>query len=535
MIGSRQTRGDAEGATGRKWTGGARGEGHAIILRSGPGAGGAAVSATKPVAGVGPGRPGRAPGSDPTSVLQGIGPIFGPETEFIEDRFHELGNQLGRFVGMEERLSKMVQGANRLVQMVKQITQQQKQILNSLTQKDGRRLVGRGTRGAHKSLLHEAVMNAVMGLGSHCTEIEEKIEEKIRIEEQCVKAVLTRTNAEETEPDIVLEPKPGPPSRSLRGMPTNGRILERLIISHRLWRIVPFNFEIYPGIRMNVPPGKLNWKTTYNEYRTFKITEDRLAIPYVGMDDENINPPQLSFNSYDQTSGVTRMTLRGRVRVFQTTDIKPDMSEQTRTLIGYPLNPTGRSGLHGRGLLPHWGPNHAVHIALTRLHPDGLVRAGLPVIQVAVLYRNQNYCLPWYLLDHRADCEFHECTPNVVRAFITRRLYHVIEDKTEAKNALGALKSADMSLVYTGFLQDHLNADHAWIETIFMNIQQNPELVLPAQFLQVFLENDHTEQVVWIDVCRQLGMRVSHDELLYRLAIHRKVFYDESISAEDYQ
>ncbi|TPP65197.1 putative Transient receptor potential cation channel subfamily m member [Fasciola gigantica] len=305
MIGSRQTRVDAEGASGRKWTGGKRGDGHAIILRAGPGAGGgaAAVAAAKGAAGVGPGH---AAGGDPTSLLQGIGPIFGPETEFIEDRFHELGNQLSRFVGIEERLSKMVQGANRLVQVVKQISQQQKQIMTSLIPNDGRRLVGRGTRGAHKSLLHEAVMNAVMGLGSHCTEIEEKIEEKIRIEEQCVKAVLTRTGAEEDEPDIVLEPKPGPPSRSVRGVPTTGRILERLIVSHRLWRIVPFNFEIYPGIRMNVPQAKTNWKTTYNEYRTFKITEDRLAIPYPGMDDENVNPAHVTFNSYDETSGVTR-------------------------------------------------------------------------------------------------------------------------------------------------------------------------------------------------------------------------------------
>lgn len=127
MIGSRQTRGDAEGASGRKWTGGARGDSHAIILRSGPGTGGGAgtVGAAKGAPGVGPGR---AAGSDPSSILQGIGPIFGPETEFIEDRFHELGNQLSRFSGMEERLSKMVKGANRLVQVVKQISQQQRQV-----------------------------------------------------------------------------------------------------------------------------------------------------------------------------------------------------------------------------------------------------------------------------------------------------------------------------------------------------------------------------------------------------------------------
>lgn len=75
-----------------------------------------------------------------------------------------------------------------------------------------------------------------------------------------MKAVLTRTNAEENEADVVLGPKPGPPSHSVHGAPKTGRILERLVVSHRVWRIVPFNFETYPGIRMNVPQGKSNWK-----------------------------------------------------------------------------------------------------------------------------------------------------------------------------------------------------------------------------------------------------------------------------------
>ncbi|KAG5451156.1 hypothetical protein CSKR_201349, partial [Clonorchis sinensis] len=120
MIGSRITRADAEGAGAHKWTGGGRGDAHAIILRAGAGAGAAAGAKGLGVAAaVGRG--------DPSSMLQGIGPIFGPETEFIEHRFQEFGNQLSRFSGMEERLSKMVQAANSLVRTMKQVTQQQAQ------------------------------------------------------------------------------------------------------------------------------------------------------------------------------------------------------------------------------------------------------------------------------------------------------------------------------------------------------------------------------------------------------------------------
>ncbi|TGZ57789.1 hypothetical protein CRM22_009848 [Opisthorchis felineus] len=527
MIGSRITRADAEGAGAHKWTGGGRGDAHAIILRSGAGAGAAAGAKGLGVAAtVGRG--------DPSSMLQGIGPIFGPETEFIEHRFQEFGNQLSRFSGMEERLAKMVQAANSLVRTMKQVTQQQAQMILTLNPTDGRRLVGLGRkRGGSTStnLILEAVTKAVAGLGSHCSDIEERIEEKIRIEEQCVKAVLTRTNAEDLEPDVVLEAKQqGPPSRGPRGAPTTGKILERLIISHRLWRIVPFNFETYPGIRMNVPPDKLNWKVPYPEYRTFRITEDRLSIPYVGMDDgADVSPQNLPYNDYDSPHGVSRKATRGRVRVFRKSN-----SAETSQLVGLPLNPSGRSGLQGKGLLPHWGPNHAVTVALTRAHPDGIVWNDLPVIQVAVLCRNQNFCLPWYLIDHRADCEFHECTPNVIRALFTRRVYNLIPDRDEAKAILTSLKAANISLVSTGFLHDHLNADHAWIETVFLNIQENPQNAFRPELLQVFLENDTSEQVIWLDVCHQIGMRSSHDELLRRLALHCKAYFNEELGQEEY-
>ncbi|KAF8560827.1 hypothetical protein P879_08510, partial [Paragonimus westermani] len=539
MIGSRRTRADGEGAGARKWTGGGtRGEGHAIILRTvGGGTSGTAAATAK-----GLGRDtavGRGGGVDASSLLQGIGPIFGPETMFIEDRFVELGNQLGRFVTMEEKLSKIVQTANGLVKALGQVTQQQKQVINSLHPKDGRRLVGRGQRldpSSRKNRIIEAVSNAVAGLSSHCNDIEEKIEEKIRIEKQCVKAVLTRSNADDLEPDVVLQAsQSGPPSRGPRATPLTGRILERVLLSHRLWRIVPFNFEIYPGIRMNVPIEMLNWKVPYKEYRPFKITEDRLAIPYPGMDDgPEVIPQQLPYNEYDSQRGVSRMTCRGRVRVYRKTPgSKPAIDEATN-LIGLPLNPTGRSGLRDKGLLPHWGPNHAITIALTRPHPDGLIQAGLPVIQVAALFRNQNFCLPWYLTDHRADCEFHECTPNIMKAFFTRRIHNLVSDPTEAKAILTSLKAADISLVYAGFLHDHLNADHAWIETVFLNIHQNNEQPLRPELLEAFLEDDKSERVVWLNICHQLGMRSSHDELLRQLAIHRKAFFHEELVGNDY-
>lgn len=46
---------------------------------------------------------------------------------------------------------------------------------------------------------------------------------------------------------------------------------------------------------------------------------------------------------------------------------------------GRPLNPRGRTGLRGRGLLGRWGPNHAIDLLLTRDHP---VTRGLQVVVI---------------------------------------------------------------------------------------------------------------------------------------------------------
>ena len=45
------------------------------------------------------------------------------------------------------------------------------------------------------------------------------------------------------------------------------------------------------------------------------------------------------------------------------------MAELDCDAYGRPLNPRGRTGVDGRGLLGKWGPNHAADPIVTRLHP----------------------------------------------------------------------------------------------------------------------------------------------------------------------
>ncbi|CAH8478064.1 unnamed protein product [Dicrocoelium dendriticum] len=36
-----------------------------------------------------------------------------------------------------------------------------------------------------------------------------------------------------------------------------GRVIELLVSGHCVWQLAPFNFEKYPGMRMNVSPEKM--------------------------------------------------------------------------------------------------------------------------------------------------------------------------------------------------------------------------------------------------------------------------------------
>lgn len=80
-----------------------------------------------------------------------------------------------------------------------------------------------------------------------------------------MQAVMTNTDTVYIAPDVVTKPARQPPSRRPEAAPANGTVLERLICSHRLWRILPFNFERRPGMRVNIPDRLVDWKVSHVE------------------------------------------------------------------------------------------------------------------------------------------------------------------------------------------------------------------------------------------------------------------------------
>lgn len=105
--------------------------------------------------------------------------------------------------------------------------------------------------------------------------------------------------------------------------------------------------------RSQVPDEKVSWLVQWPDYKPVEYTAGSvLAQPSWAdppMGERNFSP---KFNEED--GHVERRSQNGLYEVES----------------GRPRNPTGRTGLVGRGLLGRWGPNHAADPILTRWKND---------------------------------------------------------------------------------------------------------------------------------------------------------------------
>ncbi|CDS42162.1 transient receptor potential cation channel [Echinococcus multilocularis] len=307
-----------------------------------------------------------------------------------------------------------------------------------------------------------------------------------------------------------------------------GRTLQRNIAGHRLWRFAPFNFEKYPGMRMNVPPDKTAWTTRYPDYFAYDSSEETVLYPdETAHDGENFQHGvsfgssailrSIPFNTYDSKNRIRRQSLLGRYRLDPNT--------------GAPLNPMGRTGLLGKGLLPHWGPNHSIVIVVTQWsrNPKSgtpVLRGNKGVLQVIALERNKRFCLPWFFTDHESRCDYDECVPTVVRAYFAQRARAVCSEK-RADRLLRRLDKADVTQIFKGYLDDQLNADGGWLETVVLNFHEGEGR--GAQFtddiFKVFAESAADERVRWIEVAHNSNLRTSHNYILKSVAEIKGAFY----------
>jgi ADP-ribose pyrophosphatase len=120
---------------------------------------------------------------------------------------------------------------------------------------------------------------------------------------------------------------------------------------------------------------------------------------------------------------------------------------------GRPLNPRGRCGIAGRGLLGKWGPNFAADPIITRINNK------FGDIEMLAVQRRDNgqWAIPGGMVDKGED--------------VSRTLARELAEETGVK--------LDMSVadpVYRGFVDDPRTTDHAWIETTVKHLHLEGEV-----------------------------------------------------------
>lgn len=109
---------------------------------------------------------------------------------------------------------------------------------------------------------------------------------------------------------------------------------------------------------------------------------------------------------------------------------------------GRPLNPIGRTGLAGRGLLGKWGPNYAADPIITRFNRE----TGFLELLAVQRRDNGQWAIPGGMVDRGEE--------------VSRTLVRELREETGVE-----LDMAQGTLTYQGYVDDPRNTDHAWMET----------------------------------------------------------------------
>lgn len=171
-----------------------------------------------------------------------------------------------------------------------------------------------------------------------------------------------------------------------------------------------------------------------------------------------------------------------------------------------PLNPVGRTGVKGRGLLGKWGPNFAADPIVTRIHPE-----NDDLVQVVVIQRKDggDWALPGGMVDKG------ELVSQTVRREFIEEAGNISDPEEKAKFAHDVKKLfSSGTVIYRGYVDDPRNTDNAWMETAAFHFHCGEDL---AKSLKLEAGDD-AAAVKWIDAndhCYDfVNLYASHKEMV---------------------
>ncbi|KAH8851887.1 Transient receptor potential cation channel subfamily M member 2 [Schistosoma japonicum] len=202
-------------------------------------------------------------------------------------------------------------------------------------------------------------------------------------------------------------------------------------------------------------------------------------------------------------------------------------------ITGYPRNPGGRTGVSGKGNLPQWGANSAIIIVITRRSGEfssGLndrIKESFRVIAHKISLGSQ---LPWYLVQHPTHCNLKVCVQEVFCVATQNCMGRLTKLKPEKRaileQTLDKFNRLPIKIIYSGYIDDTVNTDNAWIEPIVVHRHITDPGIDCDELLQLFAVEG--AQVIWLDPEDKVGMRPSHEKILQKVEKRMQSYLDTS-------
>ncbi|KZC09975.1 ADP-ribose pyrophosphatase, mitochondrial [Dufourea novaeangliae] len=262
--------------------------------------------------------------------------------------------------------------------------------------------------------------------------------------------------------------------------------------------------------RFEVPENKVPWDIEYPEYKpaqhTASVLKDKpWADPEIG--EPSFEP---KWNSLDKN--VNRKSFTEDYIINEN---------------GYPLNPVGRTGITGRGLLGRWGPNHAADSIVTRWKrlSSGALKVNectnKPILQFVAIQRQDSgeWAIPGGMIDPGETV-----SATLKREFMEEAMNALEKDNTSREELERSLKEffEKGEEIYEGYVDDPRNTDNAWMETVALNFHDEDGSIVGQITL---IAGDDARNVKWLDIDGKLNLYANHSEFIKKTVQKRNAHW----------
>ncbi|XP_066299867.1 transient receptor potential cation channel subfamily M member-like 2 isoform X2 [Branchiostoma lanceolatum] len=263
--------------------------------------------------------------------------------------------------------------------------------------------------------------------------------------------------------------------------------------------------------RFPVPDDKVPWEVPFSSYSPVDYTADCVLAgpPWADVDLMSMSleeRPFLMFNQLDTKfkGAVERTSFIGTYKVKEK----------------LPLNPKGRTGMVGRGLMGRFGPNHAADPVVTRwkrdrfgnkeVHPD----TSRNVLEFVAIQRRDNglWAIPGGMVEPGENLSM--TLKNEFGEEALGKLDKTEQERMDMSKKLDKLFRQGKE-VFKGYSDDPRNTDNAWIETTAINYHDEEGYLMQNFTLQA---GDDAGAVRWQDVDGNSPLFASHQAILKHVA-----------------